>query len=50
LEERVASIFRVEEHAKQKTSIKAYAWYMFFYCDFLLGVFFDPEDRGNMFL
>jgi hypothetical protein len=40
----VASIFRVEE-TKQETSMKQVASF-----DFLLGLFFDDEDGGDMFL
>jgi hypothetical protein len=39
----------LEEHvAKQKTSMKQVASLP--HADFLLGLFFNPEDRGSMFL
>jgi hypothetical protein len=49
LEEHVASIFRVDEQGKQETSVKAglQAKCLFLSC---FGLFFDPEDGGNMFL
>jgi hypothetical protein len=44
LEERVASIFRGKEYAKQSS-----AFYLL-HAGFLFGVFFGPEDEGDMFL
>jgi hypothetical protein len=57
----IASIFRVEEKAEQETSVKAggklsreeYSLDYFaicFHAGFLLGLFFDPEEGGDMFL
>jgi hypothetical protein len=46
-EEHIASIFRVKEQAKQETSVKAGGKH---HAGFFLGLFLDPEDRGNMFL
>jgi hypothetical protein len=40
-EEYIASIFRVEEQVLFATC---------FHADFLLGLFFDPENWGGMFL
>jgi hypothetical protein len=48
LEEHIASIFRVEEYAEQETSVKAGGEQSS--AGFLLGLFFDPEDGGDMFL
>jgi hypothetical protein len=48
LEEHVTSIFRVEEYAKQETSMKAGVKQS--RVGFLLVLFFDPEAGGNMFL
>jgi hypothetical protein len=56
LEVHVTSIFRVEEQAKQETSIKeggtvALSLYLSLYaCHLLSGLFFDPEYGGDMFL
>jgi hypothetical protein len=45
LEEHAASVFKVKEYVKQETSVKAGGK-----PDFLLGLFFSPEDGGDMFL
>jgi hypothetical protein len=53
LEEHVASIFRVKEYATQETSMKQITGSIACYHlhgGFLLGSFFGPEDRGDMFL
>jgi hypothetical protein len=39
--EHAASIFRVEETCVRQVTNRA---------DFLFGLFFDPEDGGNMFI
>jgi hypothetical protein len=47
-EEHIASIFRFKEYAVRETSVKA----MLTTCShagFSLGLFFDPEDGGDMF-
>jgi hypothetical protein len=44
--EHVVSIFMVEEQAKQDQSCAYYLLHV----DFLLGLFFKPEYRGNTFL
>jgi hypothetical protein len=50
-EEHTASIFRVEEEAKQETSLKTggkqRAAFTLISCS---AYFFDPEDGGDMFL
>jgi hypothetical protein len=46
LEEPVASNFRAEKYATQEISMKQAASN----AGFLLGLFFFPEDGGNMFL
>jgi hypothetical protein len=46
-EEHVAFIFRVEEWAQQETSVSSACHLL--YVGFLLGLFFDPEDGGDMF-
>jgi hypothetical protein len=45
-EEYVASIFSFEEKIKQKTDMKQFANFS----GFLLVLFFDPEDGGDMIL
>jgi hypothetical protein len=45
LEDYIASIFRVEEYAKQEIGMKQAATRS----DFLLGLLFDSEDGGDMF-
>jgi hypothetical protein len=47
-EEHIASNFRVEEKAEEETSVKAGSKQA--HAGFLLGLFFDPEDVGDMFL
>jgi hypothetical protein len=47
-EEHVASIFRVEEWAKQETGLALLATN--FHAGFLLGLSFEPEDGSDMFL
>jgi hypothetical protein len=49
LKEHVASIFRVEEKAKQETRKQSSASYPF-HGGFLLGLFLNPEDGSDMFL
>jgi hypothetical protein len=52
-EEHIFSIFMVEEQAEQETSLKAGGFALSttcFHAGFLLGLFFDPEDGGDMFL
>jgi hypothetical protein len=45
----VASIFRVKEKPS-KNQQEAYSMHnCLFLTDFLLGLHFDPEDRGDMF-
>jgi hypothetical protein len=53
LEEHITSIFRFKEQAKQETSMKAGGKAELatcFHAGFFLGLFFDPENRGDMFL
>jgi hypothetical protein len=51
LEEHVASIFRVEEKANQETSVMQVASRaLLAACFKLVGLFFEPEDGGDMFL
>jgi hypothetical protein len=45
LEKYIASIFRVEEHAKQETNVKQVASTGLLACHIL-----QPEDGGDMFL
>jgi hypothetical protein len=40
----MASILKADEETKQETSMRQRA------SRFLLGLFFDPENGGNMFL
>jgi hypothetical protein len=47
-DEHVACIFRVEEQAEQQTSVKAGGKQG--QAGFLLGLFCNPEDGGDMFL
>jgi hypothetical protein len=50
-EEHIASIFRVEEYAKEETSVKM--WGLFAIClhaGFLTGLYLNPEDGGNIYL
>jgi hypothetical protein len=49
-EEHVASIFRVEQYSKQETTMESMgsACYLL-RAGFLLGLFSDPEDGGDMF-
>jgi hypothetical protein len=50
-EEYFATIFSVEEYAKQQTSVKAGGKQSYMlHADFLLGLFFDTEDGGQIFL
>jgi hypothetical protein len=49
LEEYVASIFKVEEQTTKRTGMKQAASYPL-HSGFLLSLFFDPKDGGNMFL
>jgi hypothetical protein len=46
----MTSIFIVEEEVEQKTSVKAALLATCFYAGFLLNLFFDPEDGGDMVL
>jgi hypothetical protein len=46
----IDSIFKVEEEAKQETSMKQNMLAACFILFFLLGLFFDPVDGGYMFL
>jgi hypothetical protein len=50
--EHVAStLSHVEEQAERKTSVKANSMIVTcFRAGFLCGLFFDPEDGGDMFL
>jgi hypothetical protein len=48
-EEYIASILREEKIRKHETRVKALLTTCF-YAGFLLGLFFDPEDGGDMFL
>jgi hypothetical protein len=48
LEEHIATIFRIEEQAEQETSRALFA--TSFHASFMLGLFFDPEDGGDVFL
>jgi hypothetical protein len=52
LEEPVASIFRAEKYTKQETSIRLAASKAccVLCADFLLGLLFNPENGGDMFL
>jgi hypothetical protein len=47
LEEHVASIFRVEEMSKERNMGSACH---LLHAGFLLGLFFNPEDGGDLFL
>jgi hypothetical protein len=47
--EHVASIFQVEEYAKKETSVKVELFALLSQW-FLLGIHFDPDDGGDMFL
>jgi hypothetical protein len=47
-EEHIAFVIRVEERDEQKSTVKAGGQQRL--AGFLLGLFFDPEDGGNMFL
>jgi hypothetical protein len=57
-EEHIASFFRTEEKAEQKSSIESkwlachflQALLDTFHAGFSLGFFFSPEDGGNMFV
>jgi hypothetical protein len=49
-EEHIASIFRDEEYADQETSVKAGGQQGCSHSGSFLGLFFDPEDGGDMFL
>jgi hypothetical protein len=49
LDEHVASLFRLEETIRQETSVETLLA-TFFQIGFLLRLFFDPEDGGDMFL
>jgi hypothetical protein len=46
----MASTFRVEEQAKQGTSMKQAANRALFHAGFLLDLLFNPENDSNMFL
>jgi hypothetical protein len=43
-------MFRVEEYAEQGTSEKQVSICCLLHAGFLLGLVFDPEDGGHMFL
>jgi hypothetical protein len=47
--EHIASIFGAEEKYKQETSVKEGGKHSCFHGSVLLGLFFDPEDRSDMF-
>jgi hypothetical protein len=49
-DENAASIFRVEELATQETSMKPSCACYLPHGGFLLGLSFNPEDGGDMFL
>jgi hypothetical protein len=47
-----ASFFKVEKSAKQETSVKASRAMLAtcFHAGFLLGLLFDPDNGGDMFV
>jgi hypothetical protein len=48
-EEHFVSVFRVEK-AEQETRVKEGGKQSYFSAGFLFGLFFDPEDGGEIFL